>query len=387
MKIVNLGGLSISLPMPVLVVVEDVGWWRGEDGSGQGQPYRNGFSRDHCLADYHALVRLSRALGMRVVIGMVLGEWDCTNLLRQVPGATWQGELWDNSGNLGPHLDEAAAYLSDHQRFFELACHGLCHEFWQDGTLSRSEFHDKMGVMRAEEVVRRHLAAYAEILAINRLPPSPRVFLPPALCHGFGAADSMQKLLGDFGYDTVITSFSRMHCRREPQSPWLAWEHGVRLVERGNAPVPWHVAAATPEWDFAGPILALHWSNLLHHQPSASSAVVDGWVDLVRRGTGGLDRLLAADLQACWDQLIVWSLAEIACDDDRAIIDLRRARAVPGYSGRFLLKSLGPPGVGLFASDARIGKVSCPGKCQVAEVRSDAEMVILSTTEGSSSAC
>lgn len=382
MKSVNLAGVTISLPMPVLVVVEDVGWWRGEDGSRLGQPYRNGFSRDHCLADYHALVRLARALGVRVVIGMVLGEWDRANLLRQVPGATWQGELWDNSGNLGPHLDEAAACLRDHSHLLELACHGLCHEFWQDGNLSRSEFHEKNGAMRAEKVVYRHLAAYGELLAANGLPSSPRVFLPPALCHGFGGAGSMQKLLGEFGYEFVITSFPRMDWRMAPQSPWLAWEHGVRLLERGSAPVPWHVAAAEPIWDFAGPVLPLHWSNLLHHQPSASAAVVDGWAEMLRQGTSGLERLLAADLPACWDQLVVWSRGEIGCDEGRAVIDLRRARAVPGFSGRFFLKTMGSPAVGLFPGGGRIAAVNGPGECRVLEIQSDGEEVVLSAIEG-----
>lgn len=337
MNIVKLPGVTVSLPMPVLVVVEDVGWWRGEDGSPFGQPYRNRFSRNHCLLDYHALVRLARALEMRLVVGMVLGEWDRHNILRQVPGATWQGEQWDNGKNLGEHLDEAAAYLRDNSRYLELACHGLCHEFWRDGRMLRSEFHDHRGEMRAEAVVRRHLEAYAQLLVDNSLPGS-RLFLPPALHHGFGDRRSMQRVLCDFGYDTVITSFERMRCRMAPQHPLLAWEHGVRLLERGLSPVDWHVEAAAPSWDFGGPILPLHWSNLLHHDPSAGGAIVDGWAELLRRGTEGLERLLAPDLQSCWDQCVAVALAECIVEDRRMVIDLSRAGGVPGFSGRFFLK-------------------------------------------------
>lgn len=381
MKSFRLAGLTVSLPMPVLVVVEDVGWWRGEDGSGWGQPYRNGFSRDHCLADYHALVRLARALGMRVVVGMVLGEWDRTNLLRQIPGATWQGRLWDNSGNLGPHLEETAAYLRDQGRFLELACHGLCHEFWQEGRMCRSEFHDQDGVMRAEGVVRRHLAAYAEILAGYGLSPSPPIFLPPALYHGFGATPSMQKLLAEFGYRLVITRFARMACRKPPQTPWQAWEHGVRLIERGLSPVSWQAAATAPAWDFAGPILSLHWSNLLHPDPAESGAVVDGWAEMLRRGTSGLERLLVPDCQACWDQLAVWSLAEISLDRGGVVVDLRQARTVPGFSGRFSLKIAGPSGTSLAVRGGRIGQMTRSEECQILELESDAEVVFLAGTE------
>ncbi|MBE0582155.1 MAG: hypothetical protein IH612_00175, partial [Desulfofustis sp.] len=75
---------SISLPLPLFLVVEDVGWWQGEDGSARGEPFRNRFPRRHCLADYQALVGLSKRLGMRIAIAMVLGEWDTTNLLSEV---------------------------------------------------------------------------------------------------------------------------------------------------------------------------------------------------------------------------------------------------------------------------------------------------------------
>lgn len=74
--------------MPIFLVVEDVGWWQGEDGSAHNEPYRNGFTRRHCLQDYRLFVRLARRLKMRIAIGMVLGEWDRHNLLKDVVGAT-----------------------------------------------------------------------------------------------------------------------------------------------------------------------------------------------------------------------------------------------------------------------------------------------------------
>jgi hypothetical protein len=51
--------LVVSLPMPIFLVVEDVGWWQGRDGSANNEPFRIGFTRRHCLADYQALGRLN----------------------------------------------------------------------------------------------------------------------------------------------------------------------------------------------------------------------------------------------------------------------------------------------------------------------------------------
>ena len=72
---------TITLPLPLFVIVEDVGWWQGADDSAHSGPYRNRFPRRHCLADYEALVYLAESISMRIAIAMVIGEWDRTNLL------------------------------------------------------------------------------------------------------------------------------------------------------------------------------------------------------------------------------------------------------------------------------------------------------------------
>jgi hypothetical protein len=68
---ISIADLTVSIPMPIFLVVEDVGWWQGKDGSAGNEPFRNGFPRRHCLADYQALVRLARRLKMRIALGMV----------------------------------------------------------------------------------------------------------------------------------------------------------------------------------------------------------------------------------------------------------------------------------------------------------------------------
>lgn len=48
--------------MPLQVVIDDVGWWSGNDGSMRQEPYRTGINRNHVPADYKAIVDLGRAL-------------------------------------------------------------------------------------------------------------------------------------------------------------------------------------------------------------------------------------------------------------------------------------------------------------------------------------
>lgn len=331
--------LIVSLPMPIFLVVEDVGWWQGRDGSAGNEPYRNGFPRRHCLTDYQALARLAKRLKMRIAIGMVLGEWDRRQLLRDVVGATWMGAAWDNRENCGPWLDEAARFLGDNTDWLEIACHGLCHEFWRKGRMERSEFHDTGGRMRPRAIVRSHLDAFARLLEDYNLPGFPRIFLPPALLHSFGdGADSMQAILQDYGVRYVVTRFTRAHKYTEPLYEKITWECGVGLLERGLAPVPWHAAAARPTWDCGNPILALHWGNLLHPDPEKNFAVVDSWADMLENRANSLDYVLVPDFASCWSQTAAWQLAQLTAGEGRIRIDLGLPGQVPGFDGSIILK-------------------------------------------------
>lgn len=341
---VAVNDLVVSLPMPIFLVVEDVGWWQGRDGSADNEPFRNGFARRHCLADYRALGRLAKRLKMRIAIGMVLGEWDRGYLLRDVAGATWMGATWDNRINQGPWLDEAAQFLRDNSSWLEIACHGLCHEFWRDGRMERSEFHDPSGIMRPAGIVKSHLDAFAKLLEEYKLPGFPRIFLPPALHHSFGnGEDSMQAVLYDYGVRYVVTRFSRARRYAEPFYEKITWECGVGLLERGLAPVPWYEAAARPVWDFSNPILPLHWSNLLHPDPAKNFTVVDRWAEILEKQANSMDYVVAPDFASCWSQAAAFHLAKLTAGEGEITIDLSLLGQVSEFDGSIIIKIRYPP--------------------------------------------
>jgi hypothetical protein len=349
---IHLGDTVFSLPMPIFLVIEDVGWWQGVDGSSWNEPFRNAFGRRHCLADYRALNRLAKRLSMRIALGMVMGEWDRTNFLGDVAGATWMGRSWKNTINQGPWLDETSQYLRDHRSSLELALHGICHEYWQDGVMLRSEFHDSNGRMRPWEVVKSHLEAFADLLEQNGLPDFPRLFIPPALNHSFGNGDdSMQALLHSFGIDYVTTRFDRARRYSEPMHPHITWESGVGLLERGISPVHWEVTASQPIWQKANPIVPLHWGNLLHLDPERNNEIVDGWAEILLIKAAGLEYILAEDLASCWRQAAVFYLADLRQNRSSITVDLRALPDLSCFSGEFFLK----------IQERRAGSWSCAG--------------------------
>jgi hypothetical protein len=355
MILFHAGDCTVSLPLPLFLVIEDVGWWQGEDGSARGEPYRNGFCRRHCLADYRALVDLSERLSMRIAVAMVVGEWDRTNLLRDIAGATWMGRAWDNRRNQGPWLAEAARYLCRHERHLELAVHGLCHEFWRDGKMQRAEFHDDDGLMRPREIVADHLRAYAAILRDNGFSGFPRLFVPPALRHSFGNGDgSMQAVLNDFGITHVTTRFARARQYSPPIHDKITWECGVALLERGLSPVAWPQAAAEPQALPLNPIVALHWGNLLHPDPARNGEIIARWAQRIVAEAADIGRIMAIDVDDCWRQAAVCYLARFRFGQRMVGIDLRDLPSLPSLNGPFSLKIRAVPPVGWRCSGARI---------------------------------
>jgi hypothetical protein len=227
--------------MPIFLVIEDVGWWQGADGSADKQPFRTGFTRRHCLDDHRALDRLGKKLHMRVVLGMVLGEWGRTNLLQDIAGATWLGSGWDNHINQGKWLDETARSLCDHQDTLEIAMHGLCDEFWQDGLVERSEFHDSNGAMRSEQILRSHLEAFGTLLATTTCRLG-RDCSSPRLCTTVSATVKNQCRPSCMGMALTMWSliFRGPGNMPHPCMKKLPGECGVGLLERGTSPVAWN---------------------------------------------------------------------------------------------------------------------------------------------------
>ena len=142
--------IRVFIPMPIQIVIDDVGWWSGEDGSKRQEPFRTGINLNHVPADYQSIANLGRALGIRPQAAFILCEWDKENILRNLPTSTWMGDKWDNSIWIRPWMEEAAEIIRSNQNYFELTLHGIGHEYWEGGTFTRAEWTDSKGQMRPE---------------------------------------------------------------------------------------------------------------------------------------------------------------------------------------------------------------------------------------------
>lgn len=314
--------MNACIPMGIQVVIDDVGWWCGEDGSARGEPYRTGCARNHVVADYAAIVELGRRLGMRPQAAMILCEWDRTNLLRELPSSTWMGQRWDNSRWVGPWLEETAALLRDQAAHIELTLHGVGHEFWAGPGFTRAEWHDRDGRMRPEPEVRAHLDYFRRLLDQNGLGGFPVSFVPAAFLHRFGSG--LARILAGHRIRYISTPYRTMFRTRETEDRYFGIEDGLLTVDRGNDLTGWRVTGGEPSGDLDGPVCGMHWPNLLHADPARNSDVVDRWVRLLSPYDSRFDRMLAPDTASGFSQLVYHRWTSMAPGADEAVLDFRK---------------------------------------------------------------
>ena len=330
--------LKVFIPMPVQVVIDDVGWWSGEDGSKRQEPYRTGINRNHVSADYQAIADLGRTLGIRPQAAFILCEWDKENILRQVPTSTWMGDRWDNSKWVGPWLEEAAEIIRNNQNYFELTVHGIGHEYWEGGTFTRAEWSDSNGQMRPQDQVELHLDYFEKLMNQHNLGLFPKSFVPAAFRHSFGPSEdrniSLAEILEKRGITYINTPFSSMHNKERVQYGYFGIDADVMTIDRGSDEFPWLTFPAAPTAELTRPTCGLHWPNMLHPDPERNSEVMGRWVSYLKPYHEKQDMMLAPDSVAFQHQLTHHTLTKVKPERNSIVLDFTETDKLPGIIGK-----------------------------------------------------
>ena len=332
----NTEGIKVFIPMPLQVVIDDVGWWSGEDGSTRQEPYRTGINRNHVPADYQAIADLGQALGIRPQAAFILCEWDKDNMLRKLPSSTWMGEKWDNSKWVGPWMEEAAEIIRHNQKHLEITIHGVGHEYWEGGSFTRAEWTDSNGQMRPQDQVELHLEYYGKLMNQHRLGPFPTSFVPAAFRHSFGPSEgrevSLASILKKWGVHYINTPFSSMYNRERVQYEHFGFDSEVMTVDRGSDEFPWLTFPADPSAELAGPTCGMHWPNMLHPKPERNKEVVERWVKYLKPYNEKPDMMLAPDSEAFQHQLMHHELTKLQFLRNSVELDFTETDSLPGMA-------------------------------------------------------
>ena len=330
---VRSGTSSAIIPLPIQVVVDDVGWWSGRDGSKNHEPYRSGIQRNHVPADYQAIVALGEALGIRPQAAMVLCEWDKDNVLGKLPSVTWMGENWDNSKWIGPWMEEAADIIRNNRRHYEITLHGVGHEYWTDGKFSRAEWADTNGVMRPPQEIEKRLDLFEKIMSQHQLGPFPTSFVPAAFNHGFGPTGtwntSIAEILDKHGIRYVNTPFHRMYNAAAAEHRYFGFNSGVLTIDRGKDLLDWNAIGVGPGGQINGPTCGMHWANLIHPDPARNSEIVGEWVELLISYQEREDTMLPPDSRYFQSQLLYHALTKITSTENSILLDFKALKNLP----------------------------------------------------------
>jgi hypothetical protein len=362
------GNISVQIPMPIQVVIDDVGWWSGEDGNLHQEPYRTGIMRNHVPADYSAIAELGSILGIRPQAAMVLCEWDKFNILRRLPTSTWMGDKWDNSKWVGPWMEEAADIIKKNGKNFEMTLHGLGHEYWVDGTFTRAEWATKDGTMRPRDQVEKHLDFFNDIFNQHKLGAFPVSFVPTAFCHAVaitrGNDISMADILKKRGIYYINTPFNIMANSEVLSNKFFGFDDGVMTIDRGADLLDWNIIGVPPSGPLQGPVCGMHWPNLLHPDPSRNSEIVQEWVKLLRPYNDRLETMLAKDSEQFQVQLAHYGCTELNLVENSIGIDFSKTDLLPAAFPRdeFFIKIKSTLSLKFASDDVRITTENSPAK-------------------------
>lgn len=323
--------------MPIQVVIDDVGWWSGTDGSQWQEPYRTGISRNHVPADYQAIIELGKGLGIRPQAATILCEWDKENILRQLPASTWMGGKWDNSKWVGSWLEEAAEIIRNNRQHYELTLHGIGHEYWEGGIFTRAEWTDSNGQMRPRDQVEKHLDYFGKLMDQHNLGPFPESFVPTAFRHCFGPSEgrevSLAELLKKKGINYINSPINSMHHKERVQHGLFGFDAGVMTIDRGEDEFPWTAFPGEPGKELTGPTCGMHWPNMLHPDPERNMEVVQKWINYLKPYNEKPETMLAPDSVVFQHQLAHKMLTAVQIKGNSVELDFLETDNLPGRVG------------------------------------------------------
>lgn len=295
----------VNIPESFLIVVDDVGVWRPNTLRYEVKvppEHENILNRWSHMDDFRSLVEMGKALGMRILCGFTIGEWDRDNILAGLPHSSWMGRNWDNSAVLknARELDEAAEYLVSNQEYIEFAVHGLNHMYWDDeGNCKFAEYyHNENGVrvMTAPDVMRAHLDAWFEIYRRNGFKQPIRTLIPPCFNYNYSDSDrELSYILKDYGIRYVSTPFGSLGYDT-PEKPVMACvENGILTTDRTRDLTPWSEMDARVPEQYKSSYYGTHWPHFFAADPKDNMRTAERWIAYFRGYRNRFDVIPAKD--------------------------------------------------------------------------------------------
>ncbi len=329
------------IPMPLHLVIDDLGWFCGEDDRKNGGPSRSGMPRRHVAEDYAAINKLGEALDMRISCAFVIGEWDPDNRLLEIPHLSKYGDKWDNAAYLDREEMERIVAVINSSPYLDLNVHGLLHGYYMDGVdnVDISDYYyliDKELYMTSESEIKLRIGKFRELLDHYGIKKSTESFVPPCFAYRW---NELSRVLSTLGIKYISTIFNSMRCDGEKPIS-VGMENGIVTFDRNNNLIPWNECnSCFEDLPTAEGIFGAHWPNFLHPDSERNGEVVERAVRYFRRCAERYGIVLSKGIEFAARQSLYHTYAKVELDGGRMSIDVRSLSGTPAEGKPFIISS------------------------------------------------
>ncbi len=333
---------DITIPKPMQLVLDDIGWLYGRDQRESGLPSRTGIPRKHVMEDYQIIEEVGKGLNQKINCMMVVGEWDREKLLATVPNSSKWGKNWEGS----EYWDEAECariieYLQGTD-YIEFGLHGLLHAMWaDDGTfVGEGEAFFPEGMVRGkpkqlapDHILRHHFDAFFEIFHKAGFKGPIRSYASPCGARDAFPTGRLTAILKDYGIQFWHNGSGPAQFRPF----WTDLLRNDTLVQNGvicntkdKSMGPWEVYDMDPE---TIPVLDFeqiglnggHWVNFLRWNPKRNLENLEGWIRYWNAYGDLFGVIISRDVAFAHYQKLYRHKAVIEEREGGVVIDLTRA--------------------------------------------------------------
>ncbi len=344
---------NIKLPVAFSIIVDDVGWFRGDDTRLENGPARSGLPRFHHPDDIRALNAIGRKLNTNILCSLALGDWDKNNRLRGIPHFTAEEDKWDCAASFDEEYAKAYFDALEESEYLDYSLHGLMHSYYEDGRLitARQYYPDctdghgnKTGGWRwlepaeFEEMIRVFYQIYND-----RGFKKPIVdFVSPCGCNGTDTD------VGNIEYARILRKYGILYWSN-------SWRHLKKysatieglIISKGDGSITkWNAYGGNPKYlelnapdGVVGTHLCGHLANFVRYDHQDNFEYVDAWVEYFNKYTELFGSMLARNNAESCSQSFYATLAKVSRVDGGYEIDLSAIDAVdaPGLKDDFFI--------------------------------------------------
>ena len=338
---------DFRIPQAIILCLDDVGWHNGEDLRPEGMASRSGLPRYHHPLDYKMLAELGKAIDMKIVCPLCLGDWDKDNILRGEVGMTHKPHTWDRASEIDLEYTKACFDELESAEYIEYAIHGILHgRYGEDGSLIWELEHfepimvdGKMIPSLDTEDFKHRIDVFFKLYDMWGFSQKPKIYVAPC---GVPRNSDEEKIISGVTAELEKRGVKYwMNGGFTFEGP-LRKARDIAIMRKMGADVPWNAYDFDPKRKvpygadgkpIASNALGWHWTNFIRFNPENNLDRLSDWVDFFKRQADVFGAMLAKDTAFSANQQFYHLFADVALEDNKCIIDLKKTQEMKNVKG------------------------------------------------------